>query len=91
MINPVEDIVVVAPEAGTSPLELLNPMKYLRGRVLAVGPGLYIRGKLLPPDVRVHDMVFLAKGKAIEAVFDNKRVWLTRECELLAVETGARC
>ncbi len=91
MINPVDDIVVIAPHAGTSPVELLNPLSYLRGRVLAVGPGLYIRGKLYPPDVKVNDMVFLAQGKAIEAVFDNKRVWITREKELLAVETGERC
>jgi len=86
MIKPVEDIVVIEPVTGVSPIELLNPLSYLKGRVLAVGPGQYVCGKILPPDVKVNDVVHVPQGKAIEAVFDQKRVWITRERELLAVE-----
>lgn len=85
-LNPVEDIVVVAPSPGSTPIELLNPLSHLRGRVLAVGPGKYINGKPVRPDVKVNDMVHVPQGKAIEAIFDQKRVWITRESELLAVE-----
>lgn len=86
MINPVEDIVVVAPLPPRSTIEMLRPDVFMRGRVLAVGPGLMIRGKLLVPDVKVNDTVHLAPGKSIDCVFDQKKVWITRERELLAVE-----
>lgn len=87
MIRPVEDIVVVAPAMGTTAIELLDPRSCLRGRILAVGPGrMTSDGVLIESEVQVNDMVRLAPAKAIEAIFDNKRVWITRERELLAVE-----
>lgn len=86
-MTPIDDIVLIAPVIGTRASELLDPQSCLRGRVLAVGPGrITSEGVLIPPDVKVNDMVRLAPGKAIEAIFDQKRVWVTRERELLAVE-----
>ena len=88
MIEPVEDVIVVMPVLGTSPIHMIDPRYDLRGRVLAVGPGRYTSdGVLIPVDVKVNDTVRLAPAKAIEAEFDGKRVWITRERELLAVET----
>ncbi len=86
MIKPLEDIVVVAPSPPRTSIEMLRPDLCLRGRVLAVGPGVVICGMRIPSYVNVGDIVHLAPGKNVEAVFDNKRVWITRERELLAVE-----
>lgn len=87
MINPIEDIVLVAPEMGATAIELLDPRSCLRGRVLAVGPGrVTSEGVLIEPEIRKNDMVRLAPSKSIEAIFDSKRVWITREREILAVE-----
>jgi co-chaperonin GroES (HSP10) len=87
MITPIEDIVVVAPEIGAGAIEVLDPRSALRGRVLAVGPGrMTSDGVLIAADIRVNDMVRLSPGKSIEAIFDQKRVWITREREILAVE-----
>jgi chaperonin GroES len=87
MLNPIEDIVVVAPEIARTAIEMLDPRSSLRGRVLAVGPGrVTSEGVLVESEIKVNDMVRLAPSKAIEAIFDSKRVWITRERELLAVE-----
>lgn len=86
-MTPIDDIVLVAPAMGTTAIELLDPRSCLRGRILAVGPGrVTSEGVLIEPEVRVNDMVRLAPGKSIEAIFDSKRVWVTREREILAVE-----
>lgn len=86
-MTPIEDIVLIAPAPPRGAIEMLEPMHCLRGRVLAVGPGrVTSEGVLIAPDIQVNDMVRLAPGKAIEAVFDQKRVWVTREREILAVE-----
>ena len=87
MITPIEDIVVVAPALARTAIEMLDPRSCLRGRVLAIGPGrVTSEGVLIPPEVKVNDMVRLAPGKSIEAVFDQKPVWITREREILACE-----
>lgn len=87
MITPIEDIVVVAPALARTAIEMLDPRSCLRGRVLAIGPGrVTSEGVLIPPEVQVNDMVRLAPSKAIEAIFDQKKIWIMRERDLLAVE-----
>jgi len=86
MLEPVEDIVIIAPAPPRTAIERLCPDLFMRGRVLAVGPGVVIRGKRIAPEVKVNDIVHLMRGKSIEAVFDQDRVWITRERELIAVE-----
>jgi chaperonin GroES len=89
-VEPISDIVIVMPVLGERSIEMVDLRFDLRGRVLAVGPGrVTSEGVLIPPDVKVNDTVRLAPAKAIEAVFDSKRVWVTRESELLAVEVVA--
>lgn len=86
-MTPIEDIVLIAPALARGAIEMLDTAQCLRGRVLAVGPGrVTSEGILIAPEVRVNDMVRLSPGKAIEAVFDQKRVWVTRCREILAVE-----
>jgi hypothetical protein len=80
-VSPIEDLVFVAPEARAGLIEVIDPRAAFRGRVLAAGPD--------ARDVRVNDMVHLSPGKAIEAVFEQRRVWVTREPEILAVEDVA--
>lgn len=78
MIRPIDDIVVVAPVLGRTPIELLNTRMYHRGRVLAAGPKC--------TEVKVNDTVHLEPCRSIEAVFDGKPAWITREEQILAVE-----
>ena len=86
-MTPISDIVLVAPEIANAVIQQLDPRGALRGRVLAVGPGhITSEGVLVPTDLKVNDMVRLAPGKSIEAVFEQKRVWVTRAREILAVE-----
>lgn len=80
-VSPIDNLVFVAPEAQSGLVEIPDARRALRGRVLAAGPKV--------SEVKVNDMVRLALGKAIEAVFDQRRVWITRESELLAVESDA--
>jgi co-chaperonin GroES (HSP10) len=87
-VSPIDDLVFVSPELSNAIVQQLDPRVALRGRVLAVGPGRRTSdGVLVEPDVKVGDVVRLAPGKAIEAVFDQRRVWVSRERELLAVES----
>jgi len=86
-MTPIEDIVLVSPVLESVAVELLDPRASLRGRVIAVGPGrLTSEGVRIEPEIRSGDMVRLAPGRSIEAVFDQRRVWVTREREVLAVE-----
>ena len=77
-VQPIGDIVFVYPEVSASKIEVLNHRAGLRGRVAAAGPEV--------TEIRVNDMVRLAPGRTIEAVFDQKQVWVTREDQILAVE-----
>lgn len=77
-VIPISDLVFAGPELQAALVQLPDPRSDLRGRVLAVGPK--------ATEVKVGDMVRLAPGKSIEAVFEQKRTWVTREPEILAVE-----
>ena len=80
MLNPVANIVVVKPEGvgGNVHLREAFARENFRGRVLAAGPRAteVVRG----------DIVHLTPSRAIEAVFDGARVWITREPEILCIE-----
>ena len=77
-VNPIDDIVILAPLLAQTHVVVIEQRTAFRGRVLAKGP------KAM--DIKVNDMVHVAPSRAIEAVFDKARCWVTRASELLAVE-----
>jgi co-chaperonin GroES (HSP10) len=90
-IEPLGDLVFIVPESEDGlKIASIDARTSLRGRVVAVGPGLPLpEGGYLPCDVKVGDIVRLSPGRTIEAVFNQQRTWITRESTLLAVEEAA--
>jgi len=56
-----------------------------RGKVLAVGPGKYEDGKLVPMSVKVGDKVLYGKYSGTEITLDNEQFLILRESDVLAV------
>ena len=56
-----------------------------RGKVLAVGPGKYEDGKLVPMTVKVGDKVLYGKYSGTEITLDNEQFLILRESDVLAV------
>lgn len=77
-LKPIDDIVVIAPEARAGRVVVIEQRTAFRGRVLAKGPQ--------AAEIKVNDMVHIAPSRAIEAVFDQCRTLITRSSEILAVE-----
>jgi chaperonin GroES len=55
-----------------------------RGRVLAVGPGRYEEGKLVPIDVRVNDEIIFSKYGGTEVKLGADEYLILRESDVLA-------
>lgn len=53
--------------------------------VVAVGPGRYEDGKLIPVGVRVGDRVIYSKFGGTEVKYDNVEYLIVREADILAV------
>ena len=79
-VNPIDDIVILAPLLAQTHVVVIEQRTAFRGRVLAKGPK--------ATEIKVNDMVHVAPSRAIEAVFDQARCWVTRASELLAVEAN---
>jgi chaperonin GroES len=56
-----------------------------QGEVVAVGPGRYEDGKLVPMSVKVGDKVLYGKYSGTEVTIDNEPVLILRESDVLAV------
>ena len=58
-----------------------------RGRVIAVGNGVYINGLLVPPDVRVGDKVLFAKWapSAAEVKIDGKEFIIIKDSDIFGI------
>ena len=56
-----------------------------RGKVLAVGPGKYEDGKLVPMSVKVGDKVLYGKYSGTEITLDNEQYLILRESDVLAI------
>ena len=61
-----------------------------RGKVLAVGPGKYEDGKLVPLDVNVGDEVIYSKYGGTEIKVGTEDYLILRESDVLAKVTGDR-
>lgn len=59
--------------------------KSAQGIVLAVGPGRYVDGKLMSPQVSVGDLVIFSKYSYDEVEENGEELYLLREDNLLAV------
>jgi chaperonin GroES len=56
-----------------------------QGEIIAVGPGKYEDGKLVPMGVKVGDKVLYGKYSGTEVTLDNEAFLILRESDVLAV------
>ena len=56
-----------------------------QGEIIAVGPGKYEDGKLVPMSVKVGDKVLYGKYSGTEVTLDNENYLILRESDVLAV------
>lgn len=57
-----------------------------RATVIAVGPGLYDNGHLVPMQVKVGDVVLIGKYSGTEMTIHGEDILIMREAELLAID-----
>ena len=65
--------------------ETISEEKSAQGRVVAVGDGKYVDGKLLPVRVKVGDRVFFSKYGYDEVEYKGEEFYLLKEENILAV------
>ena len=56
-----------------------------QGEIVAVGPGKYEDGKLVPMTVKVGDKVLYGKYSGTEITLDNEQYLILRESDVLAI------
>jgi chaperonin GroES len=56
-----------------------------QGEIVAVGPGKYEDGKLVPMTLKVGDKVLYGKYSGTEVTLNNEQVLILRESDVLAV------
>ena len=56
-----------------------------QGEIIAVGPGKYEDGKLVPMSVKVGDKVLYGKYSGTEVTIDGEQLLILRESDVLAV------
>ena len=56
-----------------------------QGEIIAIGPGKYEDGKLVPMTVKVGDKVLYGKYSGTEVTLDNENYLILREADVLAV------
>jgi chaperonin GroES len=94
-ILPLGDRVLVKPFtedelAGKSPSSIFIPdtvskEKSAQGKVIAVGEGKYIEGKLIPVRVKVGDRVLFSKYSYDDVEHNGEEFYLLKEDNILAV------
>jgi chaperonin GroES len=90
-VSPLADRVVIKPleESETMRGGLYIPdtakEKPQQGEIVAVGPGKYEDGKLVPMGVKVGDKVLYGKYSGTEVTLDGDQVLILRESDVLAV------
>lgn len=93
--RPVEDRVLLKMHLvdGQTPGGILLPhqreMLDTRGTVIAVGPGKWVNGNLIPISLQVGDVVVIPpyQGPAITVVVDEEEYVVIKECDVLCVLT----
>ena len=56
-----------------------------QGEIVAVGPGLYVDGALVPMSVKVGNKVLYGKYSGAEVTIDAQQFLILRETEVLAI------
>jgi chaperonin GroES len=90
-VNPLADRVVVKALEETETMRggLYIPdtakEKPQQGEIIAVGPGKYEDGKLVPMSVKVGDKVLYGKYSGTEVTIDGEQLLILRESDVLAV------
>ena len=56
-----------------------------QGEIVAVGPGKYEDGKLIPMTVKVGDKVLYGKYSGTEVTLDEEQLLILRESDVLAI------
>ena len=90
-VSPLADRVVIKPleESETMRGGLYIPdtakEKPQQGEIVAVGPGKYEDGKLVPMGVKVGDKVLYGKYSGTEVTVEGEQVLILRESDVLAV------
>ncbi len=90
-VNPLADRVVIKALEDTEQMRggLYIPdtakEKPQQGEVIAVGPGKYEDGKLVPMGVKKGDRVLYGKYSGTEVTIDNEQMLILRESDVLAV------
>jgi chaperonin GroES len=90
-VNPLADRVVIKALEETEQMRggLYIPdtakEKPQQGEVMAVGPGRYDDGKLVPMSVKVGDKVLYGKYSGTEVTIDGEQLLILRESDVLAV------
>jgi len=59
--------------------------KPMQGEIIAVGPGRYEDGKLVPMGVKVGDKVLYGKYSGTEVTIDAEQFLILRESDVLAI------
>jgi len=91
MIKPLDDRVVVVPveKKTTTDSGIIIPEvaqeKPQEGEVLAVGPGRYDGGVLIPMQIKVGDRVLHSKYGGVETTVDGQDVIILTSKDILAV------
>ena len=90
-VNPLADRVVIKAMEETESMRggLYIPdtakEKPQQGEILAVGPGKYEDGKLVPMGVKVGDKVLYGKYSGTEVTIEGEQLLILRESDVLAV------
>ena len=90
-ITPLHDRVIVKPAAaevktaGGIIIPDTAKEKPQQGRVVAVGSGKYVDGKLVPLDVKEGDIVLYGKYSGTEIKRDDQDFLILRESDILAI------
>ena len=90
-VNPLADRVVIRALEETEQMRggLYIPdtakEKPQQGEIIAVGPGKYEDGKLVPMSVKAGDKVLYGKYSGTEVTIDNESYLILRESDVLAV------
>ena len=59
--------------------------KPMQGEIIAIGPGKYEDGKLVPMTVKVGDKVLYGKYSGTEVTLDDEQYLILRESDVLAI------
>jgi chaperonin GroES len=95
-LEPLGDRVIVEPAEGEekTPSGIVIPdtakEKPQEGKVLAVGPGRYEEGKLVPLEVKVGDSIIYSKYGGTEVKVKGKDLLILSERDILAKRKSAK-